>query len=580
MTTGLRTRLWLLLIVAAGAALRFYNLAWGAPYYHFHIDEHIVFAGADMLARSAHEAAMSPKFFMYSPGPMYALIAVRRAYELLAGHPLVLNVPHDEVIFMLLGRAISATIGTATIPVVFAVARRIAGPRAGLLAAALTAFGVLHLRESHFFTVDIPMTFFSVITLYALLFVVERGPGWRRDAAVGAAFGAALLCKYTAIFLAPAIGLAYILAQPRQAGARLVAGVDVVAALKGAARAFVPGVIGVALFLAADPLPLLYPEKFRTDIRDWVTAPLTGAWKPIWTAQFADVTMPHVYWFTNILWWGIGPAFEIVGLAGVVWLFVKRSRAAAVAGTFVVAYFLVAGRTITPFARYGVPLVPALAIAAGVLGSDLLDGPRRRLGLAVNAILLVTTAAYAAAYMHVFAAPDARLAASSWVMHHVPQGAHVLIEPSQNMVPFGDYLNRPDFNNDYLLRGKDGVRDDYYHFVALDTYVYLYDRHVPEDTKRAYIESKLAQVDYIVIDDTYLQFYQHLPEGPHAAVKKYYADLFAGRLDFELLRTFKTYPSLFGIPIHDDAAELSFRLFDHPGVFVFKRKGVRAFGSA
>lgn len=562
MSQSLRARLWLLLIVAAGGFLRFYNLAWGAPYYHFHIDEHVVFAGADMMTRSMDEAAMSPKFFMYSPGPMYLLLVVRKIYETVARHPLVLNVPRDEVVFMVMGRAIAATMGTATIPVVYAIARRVSGTRAGLLAAALTAFGVMHLRESHFFTVDIPMTFFSVVTLYALMRVLERGISWRRDLAVGASFAAALLCKYTAVFLAPVIGLAYILSGP-------ITRRDVA---RRALRACVPGVIALALFLAADPLPIFYYEKFRTDIRDWVTAPLTGAWKPIWTSQFSDLTSPILYWFTNLLWWGLGPAFEIVGIAGVVWLFWKRHRAAAIAGAFAVSYFIVAGKTITPFARYAVPLVPALAISAGVFGSDLLDGPRRRLAVAMNGITVLTTALWAFAYLHVFVAPDARLAASNWVMHHVPPGARVLIEPSQNMVPFGEYLNNPDFNRDYLLRGNNTL-DDYYHFVALDTYVYLYDRNVPEDAKRGYIASRLAQVDYIVMDDTYLQFYQHLPEGPHAAVKKYYEDLFAGRLGFELMRTFKVYPSLFGLRINDDAAELTFRLFDHPRVFVFKRTG-------
>ncbi|HEY2432460.1 MAG TPA: glycosyltransferase family 39 protein [Vicinamibacterales bacterium] len=571
MTASLRARLWLLLIVAAGAFLRFYNLGWGAPYYHFHIDEHVVFAAADAMTRSFREAAMSPKFFMYSPGPMYVLLVVRKLYEIAARHPLLLNAPRDEVTFMIMGRLISAAVGTATIPVVYAIARRIGGVRAGLLAAALVAFGVMHLRESHFFTVDIPMTFFSVVTLYALMRVLERGISLPRDVAVGAAFAAALLCKYTAVFLAPVIGLAYVLAAPS---------LDVAGMLRRAIRACVPGLIALVLFFVADPLPLLYWDKARTDIRDWVTAPLTGAWKPIWTAQFADVASPHLFWFTNLLWWGLGPAFELAGLAGVVWLFWKKERGAAVGAAFTVAYVLVAGRTITPFARYAVPLVPALAIAAGVLGSDLVAAPRRRLGLAVNWIVVGTTALWAAAYLHVFVAPDARLTASAWVLHHVPLGAKVLIEPSQNMVPFGEYLTRTDFNRDYLLRPSEhgGVRDDQYHFVALDTYVYLYDRHVPEDAKRAYIESRLAQVDYIVMDDTYLQFYQHLPEGPHAAVKKYYDDLFAGRLGFEQIKTFKVYPSLFGVQIDDDAAELTFRLFDHPRVFVFKRAGAPAFG--
>ena len=554
-----RERLWLGLILVAGAALRFYNLAWGAPYFHFHIDEHFVFSGADMLARSVDEAAQSPKFFMYSPLPMYVLIAVRWIYETVARHPLLLNVPHDEVVFMVMGRAISATIGTATIVAVWSVARRIAGGRAGLLAAALTGFGVLHLRESHFFTVDIPMTFFSVVTLYALLPVIEHGPSLRRDLAVGAAFGAALLCKFTAVFLAPVIGVAYLLAGRPYTTHAL--------------RACVAGAIGVALFLLADPLPIFYFEKFRQDIQDWVTAPLTGLWKPIWTAQFADVRWPRLYWFTNILWWGLGPAFEIVGLMGAVWLFVRGDRRAAVAGTFVLAYFAVAGRAITPLARYGVPFVPALAIAAGVFLSDLMARkPWRRVAIALAVLTLVTTGAYAAAYLHVFVARDARLAASTYMLHRVPPGTSVLVEPSQNMVPFGSYLEQPDFNRDYLLRGPEATRDDYYHLVSLDTYVYLYDRNRSEDAKRAYIASRLAKVDYIVMDDTYLQFYQHLPQDNHAAVKQYYDDLFAGRLGFELLRTFKTYPSLFGVKINDDAAELSFRLFDHPRVFIFQRK--------
>jgi hypothetical protein len=74
------------------------------------------------------------------------------------------------------------------------------------------------------------------------------------------------------------------------------------------------------------------------------------------------------------------------------------------------------------------------------------------------------------------------------------------------------------------------------------------------------------------MDDTFVQFYHHLPASTHGVVKQYYDDLFAGRLGFELMRTFKTYPALGGVEINDDAAELSFRLFDHPRVFIFGRR--------
>ena len=43
-------------------------------------------------------------------------------------------------------------------------------------------------------------------------------------------------------------------------------------------------------------------------------------------------------------------------------------------------------------------------------------------------------------------------------------------------------------------------------------------------------------------------------------------------LDWDIMpRPFKVYPSLFGYTINDDAAELTFRLFDHPRVWVLQR---------
>jgi hypothetical protein len=147
----------------------------------------------------------------------------------------------------------------------------------------------------------------------------------------------------------------------------------------------------------------------------------------------------------------------------------------------------------------------------------------------------------------------------------------VLVEPSHNIPPMGSYLTATNFYADYVMWGAQTHRTDYYRFYTLDTYVFLYDRRRSDDDKRAYIASRLGQADWIVMDDTFLQFYQHLPASSHGVMKRYYDDLFAGRLGFRLDRTFKVYPSLFGWEINDDAAELTFRLFDHPRVFVFRR---------
>ena len=97
------------------------------------MDEHYVFMGADLLRNSLREAALSGKFFMYGPLPMYLVNVVRWVYETVA-HPLVLTVHQDGITYMVLGRAISAAFGTSTIPIAYAIGTRVAGRLAGLFA--------------------------------------------------------------------------------------------------------------------------------------------------------------------------------------------------------------------------------------------------------------------------------------------------------------------------------------------------------------------------------------------------------------------------------------------------------------
>jgi 4-amino-4-deoxy-L-arabinose transferase-like glycosyltransferase len=559
------TRLLLILIVAAGAAVRFYGLNWGAPYYHFHIDEHFVFLGGLELRKDFFAAANSPKFFMYSPLPMYILIGLTEIYETITA-PLNLALKTDGIRFMVLGRSISAAFGTATIPLVYLIASRVSTRTAGLLAAALTAAGVLHLRDSHFLSVDVSLTFFCILAWLALIDVALHG-AMRSYVLAGVAIGAALLCKYSAAFLLPLTLVAHLcapgrptLAAPWQTWIRWL--------WVGA----IPGIVAVLTFLVLDPHVLIHFDKFRFEVQELVLAPMGGAQIAIWAAHFTNI-QPRLFWFTNILWWGLGPAFEIWALLGVAWLLWRRDRAALMAAAFPIVYYLVAGRTGLPFARYGVPLVPALAVAAGVLSADLLRKPAwRRLSLIATTAVIAATILYAVAYMNIYVKPDSRLAASEYIHRRIPEGSAILVEPSHNIPPMGSYLTEPSFDKDYVLWGPEEARPDYYRLYALDTYRYLYGQRPSPEEKRGYIERRVALADYIVIDDTYVQFYGHLPAAQHGVVKRYYDDLFNGRLGFELMRTFKVYPRLGGRDINDDRAELTFRLFDHPRVFVFRRR--------
>ena len=560
-----RALLWLFVVTAIGGALRFYNLAWGAPYYHFHIDEHFVFTGADNLRVSMEQAANAPKFFMYSPLPMYLLNALRAIYETI-GHRLDLTNPQDQVTYMVLGRAISAAFATATIPLVYAIATKIAGRLAGVLAAAFLAVTVLSVRDAHFFTVDAALVFFCCLTWLAALRVAERGD-LPSIVGAGIAFGLAVLSKYSAAFLGAPLALAYLVAPGRPSTFAAVPW------LRWAARGALILVLAGAVFLIVDPMVWLYYDRFRQDVREQITEPLLGISKPQWLGSFADLEHPRAYWFTNLLWWGLGPALEIWALAGLVWLCLRGTRLSWVSVAVPVAYFASAGNSVAPFIRYALPLMPAMAIAAGVLSGDLLRRPRlRTVAVLAITVVLASTTFYAAAYMNIFRKPDSRVAASDYMRQHIRAGAPVLVEPTHNLPPTGAYRDQTDFYRDYMPWDPftDEMRE--FRLIGMDSYRHLYSRELSDAEKQQYINSRLALVEWIVIDDYYLQTYRHQPASEHRVMKQFYRDLFNGRLPFQLEQSFKTYPSLFGVEINDDRAEMTFRHFDHPRIFIFRRK--------
>ena len=108
-------------------------------------------------------------------------------------------------------------------------------------------------------------------------------------------------------------------------------------------RTALTGAAGIAIFLLLDPLVVRYFDKFQSDIKIWVIDPLSGTSKPEWIAQFADVNAIP-YWFTNLLWWGLGPALEIWAIAGVLWLLWRRDRMSLLTAAFPIVVLAVGGQ--------------------------------------------------------------------------------------------------------------------------------------------------------------------------------------------------------------------------------------------
>src|SRR5206468_12696530 len=111
--------------------------------------------------------------------------------------------------FYLLGRVVTALFGTATIAVLYGVATRLYGATVGLLASLFLSVNLLHVRDSHYVTTDVPLT---CLVALSLLFVVRYGStGRTRDAAWSGLFaGLATSMKYPGALILLALAVAHL----------------------------------------------------------------------------------------------------------------------------------------------------------------------------------------------------------------------------------------------------------------------------------------------------------------------------------------------------------------------------------
>ncbi|MBL8113924.1 MAG: glycosyltransferase family 39 protein [Acidobacteria bacterium] len=159
------------LTVLAGA-LRFRHLE-SIPY-GLWFDEAVI----GLQAREALATSRLPLFAHHVSGLLVGLYA------------LSLKILSNDVFGL---RAVSALFGTLAVPLAWLVGRRLAGPRAGLLFAALLATSRWHLNFSRIAMTGVDVTFFSLALVYALL-RLEETPRARWAVAAGLALGGGLSC--------------------------------------------------------------------------------------------------------------------------------------------------------------------------------------------------------------------------------------------------------------------------------------------------------------------------------------------------------------------------------------------------
>ncbi len=391
-------------VLVAGLVLRVWGLGFGLPHTEARPDESLLVHRALAVAGGD----LNPHFFNYPSLHIYLLAALYGFHYLLlrllgdagGAQDFLSRFFVDPAGIYLWGRALTAAMGTATLVWIYRAARSIHGPAAGLGAAILGAGAFLHVRDSHFLTVDVPATFWAAGSL--AMAVQHLGDG-RRGTLLAAAVlgGLSASTKYsTALFLPALLLAAYSspMAWPRW---RTITAVLVA--------------WGVA-FAAGSPHVVLDAQAFWRD--------LAFEWRHFGRGHGIDLGNGWIYHLTFSLRHGLGWPLLAASLAGLCWLAARRGPADRVILAGVVVYFLVAGAGASLFVRYVIPLVP-LACVAAACGLSRAAGGRMASTVAACLLLAAPPTAASLAHDRLLARTDTRVLAASWIEKHAEAGARV-----------------------------------------------------------------------------------------------------------------------------------------------------------
>lgn len=424
-----RTRLTLLtLIIASGAALRFWGIRFGLPHDFARPDEERITGAALGIV----QGDLNPHFFLYPTVFIYltaaaytVLFSVERVFGTTTNAAsFVASAMADPSTLHLVARGLAASAGVVTLAVLYASARELFSHRAALAAAAFLAVAFLHVRDSHFGVTDVPVTFFTVCAFWAAVRCTTRGVTVSRTAVAGLLCGLAASTKYNAVLVtAPAlVAIASdVIRRREQRTATLLVGVSVLALCLASG------------FLAGTPFALLDRPAFLADLATQrrIALGLQGG-SILDPARQVYGELGWIHHATFSLRYGLGMPLLLTAVAGGCWLAVSQPTRGALVLSFPVAYYAAMGVSSLAYARWMVPIVPFLCLMAGAFVDRVAQlagiGLGAKRACAACAVALVVTigaptAARAVAFDRLVTNTDTRVLAAKWIEERFPAGA-------------------------------------------------------------------------------------------------------------------------------------------------------------
>ncbi|HEX8967738.1 MAG TPA: glycosyltransferase family 39 protein [Chloroflexota bacterium] len=300
-------------------------------------------------------------------------------------------------------RLTSAVFGATTALAAGGLAQHLAGRRAALLAAGLTAITFLLVRDAHFGVDDALVSLLVALGLIFCARVVAGGS--RRDyLAAGALSGLAFAAKYDGIALLVPLTVAHVVRRGRRSHRE---------ALLALAACLVASVV-------AFPSLVTEPGRVVNDVYLHLYLAASGGYDGL------DPAGGYVF-YARALVTGLGWPLLLAGVAGLLLGVARRQMSSVVVASLPIALLAVLGSQQLYFARFALPALPPLIVGAALL-LDSLMSIQLGVGLLASALVamppLVDTVRFDALLTRV----DTRALARDWVAADLPLTASIAVD--------------------------------------------------------------------------------------------------------------------------------------------------------
>lgn len=534
------TFLLLLMLLVIGGFFRFYNLNWDSGL-GFHPDErnNIVLPAYNL------KPPYKPDNFTYGSFTIYVYHFTSQALFNTTLDQSWLTAEKIAVI----GRFYSALFSMLIIILIFYLGKVLYSDIIGILAATFTTFNVGLIQAAHFATTETILAVTGILTTLAGYLITKRKNYSSGYLLFGLILGIATGAKITALVFLPSFLLAHIIfLSKKQIWYR---NLFMLISLS----------LATLSFFIISPYSILSFDDFRTSFQ-FENDIANGKTPMFFTTQFQE-TSPYIFQIGKILFWILGLPTLLLGFLGFLIVFcqnIKKFNNPKLLLWFIpLFYFLYFGSIFAKWTRYMLPIIPFFCIFSAITLINIYRLSKTKFTKYITILLivfiLVWQSFYALAFLKIYRQKDTRIEASEWIYQTIPFGSSLLLEPL-------DVVALP-------ISIQDKSSSDYMH-----SWFEFYDLDQNEPIKQTALVKKLAEqlarIDYIIIGSRRIYANRLRLSHKFPTTALYYNRLFDGSLGFEKIKQFTSYPQIFNIQFHDDSAEETFQVFDHPKVIIFK----------